>query len=47
MAQEFEDLLFKHGANITRTTAEDHDRFVTMTQGLEHIDSVAKLANYP
>jgi prephenate dehydrogenase len=44
MAQEFEDLLFKHGATITRTTAEDHDRFVTMTQGLEHIDSVAKLA---
>jgi prephenate dehydrogenase len=44
MAQEFEDLLFKHGANITRSTPEQHDRFVTMTQGLEHIDSVAKLA---
>jgi prephenate dehydrogenase len=44
MAQEFEDLLFKHGANITRTTPEQHDRLVTMTQGLEHIDSVAKLA---
>jgi prephenate dehydrogenase/prephenate dehydratase len=44
MAQEFEDLLFKHGANITRTTPEQHDRFVTMTQGLEHIDSVAKLS---
>jgi prephenate dehydrogenase len=44
MAQEFEDLLFKHGANITLSTPEQHDRFVTMTQGLEHIDSVAKLA---
>lgn len=44
MAQEFEGILFKHGASITRSTPEQHDRFVTMTQGLEHMDSVAKLA---
>lgn len=44
MAQEFEDILFKHGAHITRATPEQHDMYVTFTQGLEHMDGVAKLA---
>lgn len=44
MAQEFEDMLYKHGAHITRTTPELHDMYVTFTQGLEHMDGVAKLA---
>jgi len=44
MAQEFEDILYKHGAHITRATPEEHDMYVTFTQGLEHMDGVAKLA---
>lgn len=44
MAQEFEDILYKHGAHITRATPEQHDMYVTFTQGLEHMDGVAKLA---
>jgi prephenate dehydrogenase len=44
MAQEFEDILYKHGAHITRATPEQHDMYVTFTQGLEHLDGVAKLA---
>ena len=44
MAQEFEDILYKHGAHITRATPDEHDMYVTFTQGLEHMDGVAKLA---
>lgn len=44
MAREFEDILYKYGAHITRATPEEHDLYVTFTQGLEHIDGVAKLA---
>jgi prephenate dehydrogenase len=43
IAQEFEDILYKHGAQITRATPEQHDMYVTFTQGLEHMDGVAKL----
>jgi len=44
MAQEFEDILYKYGAHITRATPDEHDMYVTFTQGLEHMDGVAKLA---
>jgi len=44
MAREFEDILYKYGANITLSTPEQHDMFVTFTQGLEHVDGIAKLS---
>ncbi len=43
MALEFENMLFKYGARITRTSAENHDQLVTLTQGLEHILSISRL----
>lgn len=42
MAQEFEDMLHKYGANITRTTPKIHDSFVPLAQSLEHVVSASK-----
>ncbi len=44
MAEEFENIFYKHGAQITRTTPDDHDKRVALTQGLEHIVSVTRAA---
>ncbi len=43
-SKEFENILHKYGATITSTTAEEHDKLVTITQGLEHVTSAARLA---
>ncbi|OPZ57263.1 MAG: T-protein [Deltaproteobacteria bacterium ADurb.Bin510] len=44
MAEEFENVLHKHGATLTVTTAAEHDRLATLTQGLEHVISAARMA---
>lgn len=44
MAQEIEDALHKHGGNIHSSSVEDHDNAASITQSLEHVESVVKLA---
>lgn len=40
-AQAFEDLLYKHGAMIVYSTANEHDQAVAYIQSLEHLLAIA------
>jgi prephenate dehydrogenase len=40
LAQEFEGIFYKHGATITHTTPEYHDRQMAFHQNLEHFTKV-------
>jgi len=40
MAQEFEGIFYKHGATITHTTPEYHDRQMAFHQNLEHFTKI-------
>ncbi|MBI5398959.1 prephenate dehydrogenase/arogenate dehydrogenase family protein [Candidatus Woesearchaeota archaeon] len=44
MADEFEAIFHKYGANITQATVEQHDSRMTIAQNLEHVCSVAYAA---
>ena len=41
LAQEFEDIFYKYGAKITRTTPEYHDQQMAFHQNLEHFTKIA------
>jgi prephenate dehydratase/prephenate dehydrogenase len=40
LAQEFEDIFYKYGAKITRTTPEYHDKQMAFHQNLEHFTKI-------
>ncbi|MGE3537741.1 MAG: prephenate dehydrogenase/arogenate dehydrogenase family protein [Candidatus Tectimicrobiota bacterium] len=40
LAQEFEDIFYKHGAKITHTTPENHDKQMAFHQNLEHFTKI-------
>jgi prephenate dehydrogenase len=41
LAQEFENIFYKYGARITRTTPEYHDQQMAFHQNLEHFSKIA------